>query len=45
MVEEGTVVAGLLMGLNAVDCYIVMKGEDLDKSVNMQSILLVFIVS
>ena len=35
--EEGTVVAGLLMGLNAIDYSVTMKGEDLNKSVSMQS--------
>ena len=35
--EEGTVVAGLLMGLNAIDYNVMMKGEDFDKSVSMWS--------
>ena len=35
--EEGTVVAGLLMGLNAIDNNVMMKGEDFDKSVSMWS--------
>ena len=35
--EEGTVVAGLLMGLNAIDYNVMMKGEDYDKSVSIQS--------
>ena len=35
--EEGTVVAGLLMGLNAIDYNVVMKEEDFDKSVSMWS--------
>ena len=35
--EEGTVAAGLLMGLNAIDYNVMMKGEDFDKSVSMWS--------
>jgi len=37
--EEGTVVAGLLMGLNAIDYNVMMKGEDFDKSVSMWSFI------
>ena len=35
--EEGTVVAGLLMRLNTINYSVMMKGEDLNKSVSMQS--------
>lgn len=35
--EEWTVVAGLLMRLNAINYSVTMKGEDLNKSVSMQS--------
>ena len=34
MCEEGSVIAGLLMGLNAIDYNVMMKGEDFDKSVS-----------
>lgn len=32
--EEGVVISGLLMGLNAIDYNVHMKGEDFDKSVS-----------
>lgn len=32
--EEGTVIAGLLVGLNVLDCNICIKGEDLDQPVS-----------
>ena len=32
--EETVVVCGLLMGLNALDYNVMMKGEDFDKSVS-----------
>ena len=30
-VEEGSVIAGMLVGLNVIDCNLCLKGEDLDK--------------
>lgn len=33
MCEESVVVSGLLMGLNAVDYNVLMRGEEFDKSV------------
>jgi len=35
--EEWTVVAGLLMTLNAINYSVTVKGEDFNKSVSMQS--------
>ena len=35
--EEWTVVAGLLMKLNAINYKVTMKGEDFNKSVSTQS--------
>jgi len=35
--EEGMVVAALLMALNAIDYNVMMKREDFDKSMSMQS--------
>jgi len=32
--EEGVVISGLLMGLNAIDYNVHMKGEDFDRSVS-----------
>lgn len=34
MEEEGTVIAGLLVGLNVLDCNMCIKGEDLDQPVS-----------
>ena len=31
--EEGVVIAGLLVGLNVLDCNMCIKGEDLDQPV------------
>ncbi|XP_065905492.1 RUN and FYVE domain-containing protein 2-like [Dysidea avara] len=33
--EEGTIIAGLLVGLNTIDYNVVMKGEDFDKPVGV----------
>ena len=33
--EEGTIIAGLLVGLNTIDYNVVMKGEDFDKPVSI----------
>ena len=33
--EESTIIAGMLMGLNAIDYNVLMKGEDFDKSVGV----------
>lgn len=32
--EEGMVIAGLLVGLNVLDCNMCIKGEDLDQPVS-----------
>ncbi len=32
--EEGMVIAGLLVGLNAIDYNVMMKGEEYDRSVS-----------
>jgi hypothetical protein len=34
-VEEGAVVAGMLVGLNVIDCNLCLKGEDLDKQASV----------
>ncbi|XP_062508483.1 RUN and FYVE domain-containing protein 2-like [Corticium candelabrum] len=34
-VEEGSVIAGMLVGLNVIDCNLCLKGEDLDKQVSV----------
>ncbi len=34
MCEEGVVISGLLMGLNAIDYNVLIRGEDFDKSVS-----------
>ena len=34
MREEGVVVGGLLMGLNALDYNVLLKGEEFDRSVS-----------
>jgi len=33
MADEGTVIAGLLVGLNVIDCTLGIKDEDLDQPV------------
>ena len=33
--EEGVVISGLLMGLNAIDYNVLQKAEDFDKSVSL----------
>lgn len=35
MCEEGVVISGLLMGLNAIDYNVLIRGEDFDKSVGV----------
>lgn len=37
MEEEGTVIVGLLVGLNVLDANLCLKGEDLDSQVKRQS--------
>ena len=34
MEDEGTVIAGLLVGLNVIDCTLGIKDEDLDQPVS-----------
>lgn len=35
MEDEGTVIAGLLVGLNVIDCTLGIKDEDLDQPVSI----------
>lgn len=37
MEEEGTVIVGLLVGLNVLDANLCLKGEDLDSQVGRES--------
>ena len=37
--EDGQVLSGLLMGLNAIDYNMLMKGEEFDKSVSSEHIM------
>lgn len=37
MEEEGTVIVGLLVGLNVLDANLCLKGEDLDSQVGWES--------
>ncbi len=36
--EEGVVISGLLMGLNAIDYNVLLKAEDFDKSVSQSTV-------
>lgn len=33
--EEGTIIAGMLVGLNVIDANLCVKGEDLDSQVRL----------
>ncbi len=43
MEDEGAVIAGLLVGLNVIDCNLGIKDEDLDQPVRrLQKILILY---
>lgn len=43
--EEGSVLGGLLVGLNVIDANLCIKGEDLDSQVSGKTSFSVFIIS